>query len=156
MPDKRDQHSSDETLAAELADYFSRCDPTPSTVLDAARAAIEFRDFDVQLADILRDSALEDKELAGVRGVGQRLLTFRRGDSFLELDVTSRGEQRDLSGYLLPGHTGELIVDTPAGEHRAAIDRQGRFRLIGLQGGPARFSVRLGANIELRTAWIGL
>ncbi len=140
-----DQHDQgpDDPLVDELRGFFGRTDPVPAHVLDAARAAIEFRDLDAQLAELLMDSALEDKELAGVRGVGQRLLSFGFADRFLEVDISATGATRTLSGYIVPAESGTLRVDSAQGALEAAVDEQGRFPRRGLPAAPLRLAVRV-------------
>lgn len=154
MPMERDHDTPDERLLADLREHYARFDPPPPAVLAAAHAAIEVRDLDAQLAELLRDSALEDKELAGVRGIGQRLLTFGRGERFLEVDVAEDGDQRDLSGYVVPAVAGTLEVEHSAGRTELPVDDHGRFRSGRVPRGPVRLRVLLAGNPAFVTPWL--
>jgi hypothetical protein len=156
MANERDMNGPDDVLAGELSALFARIDPVPPLVADAARAAIEFRDLDAQMAELLRDSALEDKELAGVRGVGDRLLSFAFGQQFLEVDVAGAGERRELSGYLVPAQAGTLVAEGPAGIIETAVDARGRFRVARVPRGPIRLWVRVADAPAFRTPWLAL
>jgi hypothetical protein len=156
MANERDMNGPDDALAGELSALFARTDPVPSVVADAARAAIEFRDLDAQMAELLRDSALEDKELAGVRGVGDRLLSFAFGDRFLEVDVAGSGERRELSGYLVPAQAGTLVAQGPEGMIEATVDERGRFRVARVPRGPIRLWVRAADAPVFHTPWLAL
>lgn len=129
MTDQHDTDERDEALIDELRGMFARADPMPTHVLDAARAAIEFRDLDGQLAELLSDSAVEEPDLVGVRGTTGRLLTFAKDDRFLEVDVTADGGDLGLTGYVVPSVAGELIAEHRDGAIRAGVDAEGRFRM---------------------------
>lgn len=154
MPMDREHDHAEERLIAELREHFLRTDPVPGDVMAAARAAIEVRDLDAQLAELLRDSALEDKELAGVRGIGQRLLTFGRGERFLEVDVAEVGERRDLAGYFVPAEAGELQVEHRDGTSSSTVDEQGRFKLGRIPRGPVRLRLVVSGQPAFLTPWL--
>lgn len=154
MSEDREHNPVDEQLIAELREHFVRTDPVPDAVLAAAHAAFEVRDLDAKLADLLRDSAVEDKELAGVRGIGQRLLTFGRGDRFLEVDVAEHGDDRELTGYVVPAEPGQLRVEHGAGVDTVDVDAQGRFRFGRIPRGPARLRLLVGGEAALVTPWL--
>lgn len=156
MPNERDQHAGDEELATELADFFVRCDPVPEPVKAAARAAIEFRDLDVQIAELLRDSALEDKELAGVRGAGLRMLSFGVADRFVEVDVRPNGDRHDLTGYVVPAVEGAVRAEAAEEVAEALVDANGRFRLVRIPRGPIRLSIEAPGYRRTVTAWFAL
>ncbi len=148
-------NDANDAIEREIAGYFARVDPVPETVLEAARAAIEFRDLDGQLAQLLRDSAVEDKELAGVRGVGERLLSFALGQQFIEVDVASEGTRRHLSGYVVPAATGTLTAQYADGtDTTVPVDAQGRFRVRELSRGPVRLLIELADQTPFRTPWL--
>jgi hypothetical protein len=152
------EHPSDErddALLAQLRSALTRIDPVPDPVLEAARAAVEFRDLDAQLAELLRDTADEEPELAGVRGVVGRLLTFGLGDRYVELEVANEGDQRTITGYVVPASAGELIAESSGAPVNARLDDQGRFHLSGLRRGPVRLRFVLPEE-SLLTPWTGI
>lgn len=156
MTDESENIEVDERLAAELSAFFARTDPVPPAVLAAAKTAIEFRDLDAQIAELLSDSVLEDKELAGVRGAGQRLLSFGIGKRYLEVDVSAVGDHRSLSGYVVPHEPGVLRVEGAQGSFEAEVDDRGRFRVARVPRGPVRFSVHIPNRPVISTRWLAL
>ncbi len=150
MDDDREPDRADQQLLAELSSFFARVDPVPDGVVEAAQAAFEVRDLDAQIAELLADSLTQDKELAGVRGEGGRLLTFGVGERFLELDV--RGAE--FAGYVVPGAPGRLRVESVDGGVEAVIDLAGRFRGTGMPRGPVRFRVEIDEQPALVTSWV--
>lgn len=146
----------DDALVAELRSALTLHDPVPPQVLAAAYAAIEFRDLDAQLAELIRDSANETAELAGVRGALGRLLTFAFGERFVEVEVTADGDARTATGYVVPAQGGLVAADGSAGHVEGTVDDQGRFRLVGLGRGPVRLRFTIGDGPALLTPWTGI
>lgn len=155
MPDDP-QLDADDQLMRELSGYFARTDPVPASVVQAAEAAIEFRDLDAQLAELLHDSALEDEQLAGVRGAGQRMLSFGAGERFVEVDVRTEGANRELAGYVVPAVPGTIRVEAPDRSIEAPVDDRGRFRLLRVPRGPVRLWVTAPGQRRTVTAWFAL
>jgi hypothetical protein len=151
-----DHRPSDDVLFAELSAHFARTDGVPDSVLDAARAAIEVRHLDAQLAELLADTAMQEKELAGVRGVGNRLLSFGTGERFVEVDVAESENARLLNGYVVPASDGVVHVEHKDGETEAVIDHRGRFRVLGIPRGPVRLRVVVAGLPPLLTPWLTL
>ena len=156
MPSQFDPTEPEARLLGELRGMFERADPVPEHVLSAAHAAIELRDLDAQLAELLRDSAVDetDKELAGVRGTATRLLTFSVGaERYVEVDVENDGNLRTLAGYVVPGAAGELVVEHRDGQLVAEIDEHGRFSVERVESGPVRLRVSLDGEQPIVTQW---
>lgn len=160
MPSSDDLTEPEARLLGELSGHFARTDPVPADVLAAAYAAIELRDLDAQLAQLLRDTALDDdKELAGVRGaVATRSLTFAMGqERFVEVDVEMAGELRVLTGYVVPATGGTITVEhTAGGPLHGAIDDGGRFAVEGVPGGPVRLRIAIDGAAAIVTEWLTL
>lgn len=146
-------------LLGTIRDMFERADPVPDRVRAAAHAAIELRDLDAQLAELLRDSAVDevDRELAGVRGAGTvaRLLTFSVGaERYVEVDVENDGERhRTLAGYVVPGDAGRLMVEHAGGHLSGEIDEHGGFSVARVASGPIRLRVSLDGARPIVTQW---
>ncbi|MDO9356529.1 MAG: hypothetical protein Q7T55_22720 [Solirubrobacteraceae bacterium] len=157
MFDPTDPIDPDDQLMAELGDLFGRTDPVPSPVTLAAYAAIELRDLDAQLAELLSDSAVEDRELAGVRSTATptRLLTFSLGeDEYIEVDVAEDGETRALTGYVVPSSEGRFAVEHASGALEGDLDEHGRFSIDGVPSGPARLRFLLPGRAAIVTPWL--
>lgn len=159
MPSQSDPTDPEARLLGELRDMFERADPIPDHVRAAAHAAIELRDLDAQIAELLRDSAVDevDQELAGVRGTGTatRSLTFSVGaERYVEVDIDNDGDQhRTLAGYVVPGEAGRLIVEHAEGHLSGDIDEHGRFSVERVASGPVRLRVSLDGAPPIVTQW---
>lgn len=159
MPSPDELNEPDARLLGDLSGLFERTDPVPGDVLEAAYAAIELRDLDAQLAQLLRDTALdEEKELAGVRGpTATRALTFAAGEThFVEVDVEADGERRTLTGYVVPAAAGAVAVEHPGGAATGAVDDQGRFAVSHVPGGPVRLRLTIAGQPVIVTEWLTL
>lgn len=160
MPSADDLTEPEARLLGELRGHFTRSDPVPASVLEAAYAAIELRDLDAQLAQLLRDTAMEDgKELAGVRGLtATRSLTFAlRDERYVEVDVEAAGERRALTGYVVPATGGTVSVEHPAGAALdGIIDDGGRFAVDGVPAGPVRLRISVDGEAAIVTEWLTL
>ena len=158
MPEPDRPTARDEALLAELGAHFDRTDPPPAAVTEAAKAAIEVLDLDGQIAELLRDSAVESEELAGVRGTGARLLTFAVGeDRFVEVDVAFAEGHLTLTGYLVPGAPGALTVEqASAPAVTAEVDTDGRFLARRVVPGPVRLRFVVDGQPPVSTQWLTL
>lgn len=160
MPSPDDLTEPEARLLGDLSGHFARTDPVPPGVLEAAYAAIELRDLEAQLAQLLRDTALEaEAELAGVRGLtATRSLTFGlRDERYVEVDVETAGELRVLTGYVVPASGGTVAVEHTAGAAReGSIDDGGRFAVEGVPGGPVRLRISVDGAATIVTEWLTL
>jgi hypothetical protein len=141
----------DDLLAAELAAVLRSRDPMPSPVVQAARGAFAWRTVDADLAVLSADSLLE--ATAGVRGGGDRQLTFEAGGLSLEVDVVEGG--RRLVGQIVPPQPGEVELEGPHTRSSAATDRLGQFSLS-VWNGPARLRFRPAVGSAVVTDWVTL
>jgi hypothetical protein len=119
---------SDEELETRLQSMFAAIDPVPGPALQAARAAIGWRNIDTELAQLTSDTAAEPG-LAHVRGQPPRLLTFRSGDLTIELEVSADHGQLRLLGQLDPPQPANVTVQSAANSVTAQADARGRFSL---------------------------
>lgn len=153
--------TDDDILLDELRRLFAAVDPIPVPVRIAARAAIEWRTLDAELAALVSDSTVDEPVLA-VRGSAEpRMLTFEAPDLTIELEAEAAGPgELRLLGQLVPPqpaqiavcHGDELVV-THADEH-------GRFAADGVGSGPVSLRCRLdgepGGGRLVETAWLSI
>ena len=96
----------DATTEAELRALFSRVDPVPPLLDEAARAAFTWRTVDAELAELMRDSADAEEEAGALLvrgGGGPRQLSFESPRLGIELEVVATGpRERRLDGPAAP------------------------------------------------------
>lgn len=151
----------DDALVAELRHVVGQIDPVPEAVRIAARAAIEWRTLDAELAALVHDSATEQAALA-VRGVGggPRALTFEVADLTIEVEAGVADESGRLSlvGQLVPPQAADVAIRH--GDELIAVraDERGRFAARGVAPGRLSLRCRLdaapGAGRLVETAWL--
>lgn len=152
----------DDDLMAELRQVVAQVDPVPDAVRIAARAAIEWRTLEAELAALVHDSATDEPALA-VRGAatGPRALTFEAAGLTIEVEAEpERGGDGTLRlvGQLVPPQPAGVAVRH--GEELTAVhaDERGRFAARGVAPGPVRLRCRLdaapGAGRLVETAWL--
>ena len=159
----------DDELVAQLRRVANEVDPVPEAVVAAARAAIATRDLDAELAVLIADSAARDADdlshpsLAfeptrrGTTGLsGGRLLSFSGGGLQVDLEVSERGELRDLIGQLAgPPATG-CTMEHPGGQWPIPLDDLGRFTVTGVKPGPIRLRCLSERGFVVTTAWVAI
>lgn len=159
MTQHDDEH---DRLAADLRDLFSRHDPVPPLVTQAAKAVLGWRRLDAELAELVADSALDAESLALVRG-GQatlRSMSFSTGRVTIDIEIHGQGADRMALGQLSPAGRARIELQTA---HQAAwtaieSDDLGRFRTKLPAAGSIRLRVAsdpTGTN-WVETSWIPL
>ena len=153
--------ADDDALIAELRHVVAQLDPVPEAVQIAARAAIEWRTLEAELAALVHDSAVDEPALA-VRGAAARprTLTFEAGDLTIEVEAEPGDEEGGLrlAGQLVPPQAAEVAVRH--GDELIAVraDERGRFAARGVAPGPVSLRCRLdgasGAGRLVETAWL--
>ncbi len=139
-------------LLARLRRLAAEADPPPAHVLEAARSAYALRDLDAELAALVLDSA--EAGLAGVRGDDEvRLLSYESTGLGLELQVTERGDRRDVVGQVLDGDGGPVVVQTEDAAHEVAPGADGVFAVPGLPPGRLRVRLRGPGGTAVVTPW---
>jgi len=147
-----DDQYDDVRLLAELNALYDHDDPVPSAVLEAARGALLWRDFDAELAKLLDGAPLVGQE---TRTAGdQRLLTFEAEHLTFVVEATELAHGRKLVGQVVPAGPRELWLESADGESKvAAVDELGRFSLSPLPAGPARLRCELPDGTRVVTEW---
>jgi hypothetical protein len=151
--------SDDDLLLDELRRVFAAIDPIPESVQVAARAAIEWRTIDAELAALVSDSIVDEPALA-VRGTTEpRMLTFETPDLTIELEAEPLGDETlRLVGQLVPPQAAQIAVLYGADLVATRADERGRFIAGGVDPGPISVRCRLdgeaGEGRLVETAWL--
>jgi hypothetical protein len=166
MNDDSMARSHDDELVDVLRRLAAEADPVPEDVGAAARAAINTRDLDHQLAMLIADSAADASDLEGptafepVRAGGgeqRRLLTFAADDVQIDIEVSDHGDRLDLIGQLTGASTDGCALEYAGGTQRALdVDSLGRFLATGVERGPVRARFRSATGAPMTTSWVRL
>jgi hypothetical protein len=152
--------ADDETMLAELRRVLDAIDPIPQAVQIAARAAIEWRTIDAELAALVHDSLVDEPELA-VRGTATapRCLTFEAGELTIEVEAEPCDDDTlRLVGQLVPPQPAHVAVRHGDELIATRADERGRFVAAGVA--PGRLSLRCRLDAEtgggrlVETAWL--
>jgi hypothetical protein len=126
----------DARLLEELRRAAGRYDPPPTSVMEAARASLTWRTIDAELAALAFDSAV-DQPVSAVRGAdGPRQLTFDAPGLSIEVEVSSAGTRRRLTGQLTPPRRSRIDVRHAGGITTVDTDALGRFQADAISAGP--------------------
>ncbi|MEA2220628.1 MAG: hypothetical protein QOJ35_3254 [Solirubrobacteraceae bacterium] len=153
--------SEDDILLDELRRVFAAIDPVPEAVRIAARAAIEWRSIDAELADLTSDSSVDEPALA-VRGTATpRLLTFEARDLTIEVEAEPAGDETlRLVGQIVPPQTAQIAVRYGHELVATCADERGRFVARGVDPGFVSLRCHLGGESGegrlVETAWLSL
>ena len=138
-----EDQDQDDQLMAELRSFFAEADPVPEQVTEFGKAALGWRHLDADLAELLTDSALEDKALGLARGTGAgvRSLTFTATELTIDVEIHADDGHRTLLGQLSPPPPAATVEIERVDDEllSADTDQLGRFRV----SFPARGAIRL-------------
>jgi hypothetical protein len=142
----------DVRLLAELDALYQNDDPVPEGVLEAARGAFLWSDFDAELARLLDEESLTGR---AIRATGdQHLLTFEAEHLTFVVESTELAEGRKLVGQVMPAGPRELWLESAGGGSSSTeVDELGRFSLPRLPAGPARLRCELPDGTRVVTEW---
>ncbi len=143
----------DDDMMRHLAGLATRVDPVPFAVTTAARASFSWADMDSELAELVYDSAMEDRALAGVRGGERRHLTFEGSRVTVEFEVCGGR----LVGQVVPPHATQVEVCRPDDSFVLEADELGRFGSEPMASGPLR--LRVGdatSGVQTATEWVAI
>jgi hypothetical protein len=145
----------DEELFERLRTVVEEIDPMPELLLASARAAFGLRRLDAELAELVRDSAEEERgALIAVRGEGDaRLISFETGQIAVELQVTERGIVRDLVAQISGVDIGTAEVETPSSRYPAELE-DSVISVDGVPAGHLRIHVHTAQGRDLVTSWV--
>ena len=149
---------ADDVLLAELADLLGRVDPPPPWLVDLAKLSYDLRSIDVELADLVADSSMQDS-LVGVRAatmVGPRMLTFERGDWLLEVEASRTDSGWQLLGQVVPSALCRIEIVQRAGGRVVESDDLGRFVVPDVLPEPVMLIVEAPGTPRIGTGWFGV
>ncbi len=151
-----DQRPPDQQVLERLGVLASELDPPPAHVVAAARSAFRWRRVDGILADLVYDSWLDDRALAGVRSLhGPRRLTFEAPELTLEVEVELvDGGSCQLVGHLDPPRPGVVELRHASRSFSVIVDRLGRFSVPDLPPGHVSLRCRAEGVAPVDTAWV--
>lgn len=139
---------NDDDLMEELRAALTP-DPVPVGVVAAVRASFTWRSVDEELAELLSDSA--DLALTGVRGTGDRRLSFEAPQLVIEFVLVPGPRGSRLEGQLAPAGTARIEVRHGSELTEIEADDHGRFVLDGVRNGPLALRVLRGDDTPVRT-----
>src|SRR5262245_517270 len=160
MDDEREKNQDDQLLG-ELRRIATDLDAVPEDVTGFAKAALGWRRIDVELAELLADSAIEQEALGRTRSHPQhtREVTFRASGLEIELEIQQVARGPLLLGQLDPPTSASVEVQRDDGSVAASADADelGRFRIE--LPAPGRIRLRItqpdpaGAQ-AIETSWL--
>lgn len=150
-------NGADDDLTLErLAGMAAQLDPPPPQVTAAAMDAYIWRSVDAELADLVYDSWLDDRPLAGVRAAGgPRRLRFDSADCTVEVEFESKGAgPGQLTGQVVPPQEGTVEVRNAEQHLSVPVDQLGRFMVERLPPGHVSLRYQATDGFSAETAWI--
>ena len=151
----------DDATLEELRALFTRTDPVPERLDEAARSAYTWRTIDAELAELMADSAdALDESAPALRSatVGPRMLSFETPRVAIEAEVSAVGPRaRRLVGQIIPPVAATMTLEQGGVRLETVADELGRFAFDDLGAGPARLRATLpGGGMEIATPWTSL
>ena len=153
----------DDGMLQELRRLASDADPVPAAVVEAAKAALDWRTVDAELTELAAvafDSAVDQRELALVRGGAEpRLLTFEAPGLTIEIEVSAAGPRRHLVGQLVPPQPAEIVIRHSNGTMTVEADGLGRFSASEVSAGSISLRCHLAGKAPGNTVvtdWIAV
>jgi hypothetical protein len=141
---------ADQLLLDQLKQRSLRYGNVPTEITQIALAAFSMRDFDADLATILRDSANE--QLLGVRTTPAndiRLVDYSIGNGLLSIGLTAD----TLTGALNDRPERKVDLVSPPKRVVLDVDEFGDFSYAELPSGPFRLEIGVGQD-RVVTDWL--
>lgn len=136
---------SDDHLELLLRAAVEELDPVPPDVIAAGESAFGWRTIDAELAELTFDSFTQSAAVRAGAG-GPRLLSWRRGDLEIELQVAGGDRGVRLIGQVLVEPSGvpptSIELCRPGEVVELALDEWGRFECADLASGLVRLRLR--------------
>ena len=145
----------DEALLRALQQALRARRAVPPEFIEAGRNAFAWRDIDVELAQLSRDSPGQPEHAQGPQAetASLRTLTFRSPRLSIELEVGPDC----LIGQVIPAQPAVFRVEADARpDPPIRFDEHGCFIIQPIPHAPFRLHCRTAANAEVMTGWISL
>lgn len=154
-PDTTDAPSSDggmsdDELIGILREVFDAVDAPPAHVVAQARDAYLWHNVDVELAELVFDSAATSGS-SGVRAAeAPRHVTFRAPGLEIEVEVVSE-RTRIVIGQLVPAQEATIELLHSGRRDETTADALGRFSFDDVAAGPIKLSVVTASGATVQT-----
>jgi hypothetical protein len=141
----------DASLLDELRDAFEVDVDLPPGLVEAARAAFDWRRIDDELAELSAGM-----QVAGTRaGGGSEAIVFRSAGRRVDVELHPQPGGLVLTGQFEPVASVRVRWESPRRASEAApVDELGMFQLAGAPPGPLRLVFDLDDGTRLLTDWI--
>ena len=147
----------DDLLHDRLREVLARVESPPRHLIEAAKASLEWRTVDADLAELLSDSA-DDPAVALRSNGAPHLLTFSSGDTVVVLEVGPERQSRRVIGQIISPAAAHVEVRHSGGVISTAADVDGRFRASAVSPGPISVSCRFDEpdRAPIVTSWVAI
>jgi len=143
----------DDSLLEEVLRVLRGAEPVPAGVVNQARSAFAWRNLSAALAELVFDSAIDDDDLARVRGRStERRLSFRGASVTLEVSITDGGTR--LVGNISPPRRGTIELRHPRTTTTTSIDDSGSFLFDLVPSGSVSLACTSDDGQAIETEWI--
>jgi hypothetical protein len=140
---------TDDELIGILREVFDAVDAPPAHVVAQAREAHVWRNVDVELAELVYDSATNG--MAGVRAAeAPRQVTFRAPGLEIEVEVVSE-RTRLVIGQLVPAQEASVELRHSGRRDVTTADSLGRFSFDDVPAGPIKLTVVTASGATVQT-----
>ena len=145
--------TNDDQLLDDLRRVLDTVEVPPPDSIVLAQAALDWRSLDVELAELVHDSAVDESELLVRGGVDElRVLSFATGTVQIEVEYANG----QLIGQVVPAEVVLVELHRDGHEPAAAVttDEFGTFVIDGVTPGPLSLVCRAeDASWSVRTSW---
>lgn len=144
----------EELILADLRRIAASVDPVPSLVVESARAALSLRRLDVELLELVRDSADDRGELLTVRGdTDVRMVSFELPPVTVEVQITEQPGGCDLVAHVSGIELSAARVETGSLQHDVDTD-DGTLVVEQVPSGLVRLHLEATGGRAYATSWV--
>lgn len=143
----------DDALLAELRRTLDAVEPVPVDAITAATSAFDLGRADLELADLVFDSLLDDGAVAMRHAGVQEARSLGFLSQGYRLDVELLDDDSVLLGQIEPAEMGVVELETADGPRHGEVDELGRFR-FDVPRGSLRLRITMPSGAVVATPWI--